>query len=742
MLRPPSPLLLAVGLLAVSDPPDLAAQRVRSVDVALYREVMPGAVRFGPAGGDPPVVPAYRTGEGGAEVLHGYVFLTADVPPEPYGYSGPVDALVGMRLDGTLTGVRVTFYQESYRASMGDFLRRPGVQEQFRGKYVGDPFRVWDDVDGVSRASISMRALARGVRDAARRVANAYGLAPDVDAIGGADADPVALDWYELRQLGLVERFEMTQPGEGSVGIALALMDSERVGRHLLGDALYRRALQSVERRGGADHLVLYAIDGPRLRLFRREGWSVVQDADTVLVDPGDVVSLGLPSGGVVAGEATLVGLMLLNGPIDIARPFTFVYEAGDLGVERVEYVGREARLAEAEAARAVAAREETMEERGGEEATPVPSARVVASPPPEDAGGAEEDGTRREVAERGPVPEQPGAERGDSAGGSRSWTDVAARAPSDDALNSVLPPLFEEREEETLLEGTLASTRWERVALLLLVLALAVAAFTTRSEAAKWTSLTATLLLLGFVDGGFLSVSHITSGIWTGVDVFARDLHLLLLVAFTLATTLIWGRIFCGFLCPFGALQDFLDRLAPARWKRELPQRAHDRAVWIKFALLGVILLPALLGSRASVYHYFEPFGTVFFLSPSLPLWIIAGAFLGASIVVPRFYCRYACPLGASLAVLSVFAWRRIERVPQCDVCKVCEQRCPTRAIRGPEVDFPECVRCNVCEVLLETRAGACRHDMDDVRARLVNLEVGPRSLRPRSGVPGGEGP
>ncbi len=303
-------LLLAVGLASMwGSWQPLQAQRVGSVDEALYREVMPGADRFGPVEGDPPVMSAYRDDGAGGEILHGYVFLTADIPPEPFGYSGPIEAVVGMRTDGTLTGVRVVYYRESYRESMGDFLRRPGFQEQFTGKYIGDPFRVWDDVDGISRASISVRALARGVRDSARRVANAYGLAPDVEAIGGEDIDPVGLSWFELRQIGVVERFEVTEPGEGSAGIALALIENERLGEYFLGPPLYERGLQSVERRGGADHLVLYAIDGSRLRLFRREGWSVVQGGDTMAVDPRDVVSLGLPSGGVASGEATLVGL-------------------------------------------------------------------------------------------------------------------------------------------------------------------------------------------------------------------------------------------------------------------------------------------------------------------------------------------------------------------------------------------------------------------------------------------------
>ena len=118
------------------------------------------------------------------------------------------------------------------------------------------------------------------------------------------------------------------------------------------------------------------------------------------------------------------------------------------------------------------------------------------------------------------------------------------------------------------------------------------------------------------------------------------------------------------------------------------------------------------------------EPFGTVFFLSTNVLLWTIAGSFLLASVVVPRFYCRYACPLGASLAVASLISLKRIPRVEQCDHCKVCEKRCPTGAIEGPRIDFKECVRCNDCEVQLIRRTGVCRHDMEVIRPRLVQLQ------------------
>ena len=285
----------------------------------------------------------------------------------------------------------------------------------------------------------------------------------------------------------------------------------------------------------------------------------------------------------------------------------------------------------------------------------------------------------------------------------------------------------FSLAEEQTVLERTLARTSPAEVAWMLGLLALVTVAFFLKRDRLRWVALVATFLYLGWFDGGFLSVSHITAVISVGPAVFLEDIPLLLFVVFTVVTTLLVGRVFCGFLCPFGVLQDFLEKVVPRKFKRELPRALHERLYLVKYVCLAAILLPALAGSRASIFSFFEPFGTVFFLSSSIVLWAIAGGILVASAIVPRFYCRYACPLGAALAVASTVSPFRIRRVEHCDHCKVCEQACPTGAIEGPRIDFRECVRCNICEAKLIERAGVCQHDIDDVRSRLVQLKVAP---------------
>ena len=270
---------------------------------------------------------------------------------------------------------------------------------------------------------------------------------------------------------------------------------------------------------------------------------------------------------------------------------------------------------------------------------------------------------------------------------------------------------------------GLFTDIYWAKVLPLLLIFGLVMTAFVRKDARLRWITLSITLFYLGFFNGGFLSVSHITNTINLGPSMILSDLPLLMIVVFTLVTTLIWGRVFCSSLCPFGALQDMITRIVPRRWQQAVPAFIHDKALTVKYAFLALIVIMAVVQSDISIFQYFEPFGTLFFYSTSLVLWTILILILLASAVVKRFYCRYVCPLGAALGVLSLISLRRIKRVPQCSVCKVCEHACPTGAIRNHEIDFKECVRCDICESKLIDKAGVCRHSVASLASRGVQL-------------------
>src|SRR5690606_3285224 len=131
-------------------------------------------------------------------------------------------------LTGRLTAVAILDYTESLRRSRGDFLRSPRFQDQFQGKSIADPFNVRRDVDNISGATITVAAMARGVRNAARRVAMAYlaGSRIEVRTLHPATVtadDLKGMDWLDVEQSGLAQRITLLSDRERSA-IELSLI--------------------------------------------------------------------------------------------------------------------------------------------------------------------------------------------------------------------------------------------------------------------------------------------------------------------------------------------------------------------------------------------------------------------------------------------------------------------------------------------------------------------------------------
>ena len=711
------------------------AQIRPEVDVEMLQSVMPSALGFSEKLGEPLVYTAFGAGaDGPAETEIGYVFLTSDVPPEEYGYSGKIEVLVGMDLTGRITGVKVVHYREALQSSYGDFLRRPGIQEQFSGKHIAEAFRAYRDVAGISGATISASAMYRGIRNSARRIALAYlrDRQPARPARGDGTASTILEDledltWLEMLSTGLVARMEVVQYDALILDLTFSYMGDERLGNLLLGPETYAAVQEQVREWGGDGHLMFLGLDGSFVAAFRRYALTLQQGGESFPVARNRIMHWGRPAEGKAAEQVFYSWIMVIDPAIDLSQPVTFVYDDGRVGPYSTEFSIPE-------------------DVQAALRARSAPAAVVASNPNPPDENGvgavgveAVDDarGKNRSEAEGGAGTEDPppgsaesedetestdGAEPSD-AGAVLPAPAAAAGDPSGFDFSNL--EAFQDFEEETAWARMVGQTRWVRVWTMALLFGLVLYAFFTKGVVARWVTLGVTLLYLGFVDGGFLSVSHIASGFSVGPGFYLNDLTVLMMVAFTLVTTLLWGRVFCGFLCPFGALQDFLEKVVPRRFQRSVPGPIHNRAIYVKYAVLALIVGLAAAPSHIGVYQYFEPFATVFYLSGSPLLWGIAGGFLVVSAVIPRFYCRYACPLGAALGLASLVSIFRIARVEQCDYCKVCEFACPTGAISGPDIDFKECVRCNICEMKLEAEAGVCQHTMEEVRSRLIQLET-----------------
>jgi polyferredoxin len=157
---------------------------------------------------------------------------------------------------------------------------------------------------------------------------------------------------------------------------------------------------------------------------------------------------------------------------------------------------------------------------------------------------------------------------------------------------------------------------------------------------------------------------------------------------------------LYCGRICAFGAMTQLLDKIVPARLRFEIPRRIDQRAAYIKYGLLGATVLYFIVTNDISIYRYVEPFW-MFSLQASTGMWLGLTVLLIATVFVRNLYCRFLCPVGAFLGLLSNLTVFRIKRWSECNTCKICEKKCVWGAIRGPKFFAWVCVRCDDCERL-----------------------------------------
>lgn len=236
-------------------------------------------------------------------------------------------------------------------------------------------------------------------------------------------------------------------------------------------------------------------------------------------------------------------------------------------------------------------------------------------------------------------------------------------------------------------------------------------------------------------------------SGLLTMIASRAFIMPLAIFTIVMLLCATVFGRFFCGFLCPLGAMIDFCDRYLFSHM-RSLKRRPPKFLQRLKYVFLTVLILLALFGvlfplfmdplalSTRILTLLIHPLLNIMgvdllqltsLLSPSLsnsfysahpievPLYY--SLFLTASLVVvvfcssfwdTRFWCQYICPTGAFFGVLSRFSlFRRKTRESHCNTCSRCVKACPVRAINEKDVtktNVAECIECGICVQLKES--------------------------------------
>jgi polyferredoxin len=228
----------------------------------------------------------------------------------------------------------------------------------------------------------------------------------------------------------------------------------------------------------------------------------------------------------------------------------------------------------------------------------------------------------------------------------------------------------------------------------------LALVGFFRKSEILKWITMGVAVVYLGFAQSQLITVVNIFALTEWNFPVFRYNLAWYLFALFTVVSTVLWGRLYCGRVCAFGAMTQLMDKIVPARLRFEVPQRIERRAGYIKYGLLGATVLYFVITKDISIYRYVEPFW-MFSLEASTAMWLGLSVLLVATIFVRNLYCRFLCPVGAFLGLLSNLTIFRIKRWSECNTCKLCEKKCEWGAIRGPKIIASECVRCDDCERL-----------------------------------------
>jgi polyferredoxin/Na+-translocating ferredoxin:NAD+ oxidoreductase RnfG subunit len=222
------------------------------------------------------------------------------------------------------------------------------------------------------------------------------------------------------------------------------------------------------------------------------------------------------------------------------------------------------------------------------------------------------------------------------------------------------------------------------------------------------------TLVFIGWYALGQLSVVNVLTFIHSAMhqfqwDTFLIDPMLFMLWSFVAVTLLLWGRgVYCGWLCPFGALQELVFQIG--QWfklpKHEFSQLVHERLWALKYViLLGLFGVSLQSMSQAEYLAEVEPFKTAINMR-FMREWsyvVYAGGLVAVSLFNRKFFCKYVCPLGAALTIpakFRIFDWLRRHR--ECGrPCQVCAEECEVQAIRkNGEINPNECHYCLDCQV------------------------------------------
>ena len=177
-----------------------------------------------------------------------------------------------------------------------------------------------------------------------------------------------------------------------------------------------------------------------------------------------------------------------------------------------------------------------------------------------------------------------------------------------------------------------------------------------------------------------------------------------LLVSVVTVVLTVLFGRVFCGWVCPMGAVQHFVYRKETGKKRKffNVGPRLHNVLRYGKYVVL-VALIIVVVVTQTKVCERIDPFKALFNIQLVLIPTSILVVLMAVSLVIGFPWCKYVCPLGAFLALFSKFTLFKVKIGDKCTNCKACHMVfCDYMAIKPgevkPEINQLECTRCGEC--------------------------------------------
>jgi polyferredoxin len=220
-------------------------------------------------------------------------------------------------------------------------------------------------------------------------------------------------------------------------------------------------------------------------------------------------------------------------------------------------------------------------------------------------------------------------------------------------------------------------------------------------------------LLLPALFINAYGGVRLLVSSLAHHTAITAAQAPQLVAAAAVFPATLLFGRFFCGWMCAFGALGDFIYRIFGRFVKRKIDERADRALKYLKYAVLVFLvvigwILGAKLPASANPWDAFgllatagQPVDMGFILANFLPALVLLALIAVGSVFVERFFCRYLCPLGAVFAILSRLRIVKIDKPnARCGKCRICTTSCAMGIpLYGKNVIASgECIGCMKC--------------------------------------------